>query len=471
MHYQDEKRPVTLVHALVDTADLLEDDSFDYLNLKKNYLNNMISWSFLKKLSDFNQWPLGCIGNFVENSLKEDVGAKNIAINVQAYNKYVYTSENGNTSGESEQIPKNALNLSKNGDYTNSILVLSITDDGKGLSIKEFNQVFYSFSVNEKKEHNYFKYGISLKTSAIRLANSFMLVSKTEDDFSVGLMSKNLQTKLDTDYIMTVIVNYVIQKEGEKKYVPRSNFAQQSLNLILNETKFMFKDEEAFISYVDTINTGTHIILYDLKQVSPAKSDLNKLENYELLFDFEEKDILFNYFDIQISERSFIDASLVTYLKFLFLKNRSINISVLGQKVDIKNPLLSIMNLSKTMPGVGAVKIANNLRCDDTPADCICIEGEIYKGILFNHSYFASLANICNFENSFNEKEIFNGILLYRDNRLVCRLDQDKLGDICYFVRKFEDYEADSDKSFFAVSGYIELPAATHHTLSNKTVN
>jgi hypothetical protein len=38
------------------------------------------------------------------------------------------------------------------------------------------------------------------------LANCFLLISKTEEDASVGLLSKNLQTKLDSDFILTPVV-------------------------------------------------------------------------------------------------------------------------------------------------------------------------------------------------------------------------------------------------------------------------
>ena len=43
----------------IDTNDLVDDNYFDFEKLKSNYLNNLLSWSFLKKISDFSQWPLG----------------------------------------------------------------------------------------------------------------------------------------------------------------------------------------------------------------------------------------------------------------------------------------------------------------------------------------------------------------------------------------------------------------------------
>ena len=77
----------------VDTNDLFNENNFDIENLKKNYLNNMISWQFLRKLSDFHQWPLGCIGSFIENSTKMKVETHNIHIDVKFFDKYVYKTE------------------------------------------------------------------------------------------------------------------------------------------------------------------------------------------------------------------------------------------------------------------------------------------------------------------------------------------------------------------------------------------
>ena len=40
----------------------------------------MMTWHFLKQLSDFHKWPIGCIGNFIKNSLKDYVSSNNIYI-------------------------------------------------------------------------------------------------------------------------------------------------------------------------------------------------------------------------------------------------------------------------------------------------------------------------------------------------------------------------------------------------------
>ena len=63
-----------------DTNDLLNMNFYSFEEIKKNYLNNLITWQFLKSLSDFYKWPLGCLGNFIKNSIKDYVNSKNIYI-------------------------------------------------------------------------------------------------------------------------------------------------------------------------------------------------------------------------------------------------------------------------------------------------------------------------------------------------------------------------------------------------------
>ena len=57
-------------------------------------------------------------------------------------------------------------------------MYLSIKDDGKGISCIKFNRIMLSFIKNQNKDLNYFKYGHNMKTTAIRLANSFLIISK-----------------------------------------------------------------------------------------------------------------------------------------------------------------------------------------------------------------------------------------------------------------------------------------------------
>ena len=450
-----------------DTNDLLDINFYSFEELKKNYLNNLITWKFLKSLSDFYKWPIGCIGNFIKNSLKEKINTKNIYIDI---NK-----------------------------YKNDEIFLLIKDDGKGMSCSQFNGVMYSFIKNQNKELNFFQYGFSMKATALRLANNFLIISKTSKEVSIGMISIQLQKKLkendkNNDFILTPIVNYrleKIEKKNKYRYTPKSNYPAESINLILEIVPFLFSNIDELIKYFDTFDTGTHIYFFDLKTIHKdeigylkvTNENINITTNYELVFNKDENDIYLNEeigFDNEF-KKDIIDFSFKKYLNFLYLKpNTNCNIFLYGKKIDIDNPYYNIKLMSSS--GMGVRKI-NNLnyspekngkdleKCD---INCFNIEGTEYNGILFNENFIDSISSNTNIGiEDIKEKDYLNGILLYKDNILINRLNQTFLGDISFFIRKMmnindkiykngENSESSENnfmkRKIFKKFGYIELP-------------
>ncbi len=97
------------------------------------------------------------------------------------------------------------------------------------------------------------------------------------------------------------------------------------------------------IIYLPFFYLGTHLFLFNLKCIS----NLYGQSNYELIACSKKKDIIYNFFDIQLGLSGFIDSSLRTYLKFLYLKqSQRTNIFILKERVNINNPLYSIYNIS-----------------------------------------------------------------------------------------------------------------------------
>ena len=438
-----------------DTNDLININFYSFEEIKKNYLNNLITWKFLQSLSDFYKWPLGCIGNFIKNSFKENLNTKNIFIDIKK--------------------------------FRNDEIYLSIRDDGKGMACSEFNGALFSFIKNQNEELNYFQYGFSMKTSALRLANSFLIISKTEKEISIGMISTELQKKLsedkkNIDYILTPIVNYKIgQNQIKDKYIPKSNFPTESLKLILDEIPFLFKDNESLMDYFDNFETGTHIYLFDLRTknknevgyLKTLKEDntLNQriISNYELLFDEDEKDILLNNtLDIQDEfKKNLIDFSFKKYLKFLFLKQeQKINIFLFGNKLDIDNPYYNIKSMVNDGENIEKIVKLNYISEDKNKViDCFDIEGSEYKGILFNEKFVDGINNTTSIAiDDIKEKDYFNGVLFYKDNVLVCRMNQLFFGDINFFVKKIMNLNDDNKdenktyKNIFKRNGYIQLP-------------
>jgi hypothetical protein len=410
-----------------DTSDLSEQNFYSFTEFKKNYLNNLITWSFLQKLSEFHHWPLGCIGNFIQNSTAEEANSKNIYIDVI------------------EQQHQT---------------ILTIKDDGKGISFPEFNQIMYSFSINQNKECNYFQYGLNLKTSAMKLANSFLLISKTDSNISIGLISKSLQIKIESDLILTPVVNYKITKnENEITYIPISNYPKESIHLIFEEISFLFKTQTEFETYLNSFNTGTHIFLYNLK--------LNNENQLDFIFDKNKPDIYYSLFTNIIGEENtekYIDVSLVQYLNFLFLKHPShTKIHLFNTKLTLQNPYYDIKKLSTNN---SECKHITKLKYDDNnKVNCFNIEGENYKGIMFNKEYVMQLGNelISDTEDIKDCERFFNGVLVYKENVLVMRIGQNKLGEMAYFIKK-----ANCNKMFFGVNGYVQLMDREYELMFNK---
>ena len=445
-----------------DTNDLINMNFYSFEEIKKNYLNNMMTWHFLKQLSAFYKWPIGCIGNFIKNSLKDYVSSKNIHID------YI--------------IPQNSENY------------ISIKDDGKGIISPDFNGIMYSFIKNQNKELNYFQYGFSMKASAIRLADSFLIISKTSKEVSIGMISKSLQKKLkDNDFILTPIINYRIEKKesNKMKYIAKSNFPSESLNLILEHINFLFKAEEELMNYFDTFDTGTHIYLFDLKK----KSNFLGEKNYELIFNEEENDICLNE-DFEFDEelkKNIIDFSLKKYLSFMVLKPlKDVCIFISEKKIDLENPYYNIKLLASLGNNIKKLNSINYFVNDEKEKiDCLNIDGMDYEGILFNENFIDSITSNTNIGvEDIKEKDYLNGILIYKENILITRLNQHNFGDLNFFIKKMMNLSNKEENDFsnnnnifeqnfiyknsnnilrkiFKKNGYIELPSNGYELMFN----
>jgi len=587
-------------HKQIDTLDLFDDNVFDLEILKKNFLNNLFSWSMLGKISDFNQWPLACLGNLVENSLKKEVNAQNVEIDLKIFfrekvanketnllnlnnNKNNNFNNNNKNIGESndyhekktkflislnksifqnftngkdnattkktqfildnikpenikdfilnkitekskeksKEFPNENENNLSNSNYIEKLTpVLIIKDDGRGIPALEFNQTLFFFSTNEKKEFSFLKSGMTLKTSALRLSNSMLIISKTDSEINLGLISQNLQTRIGSDFIITPVVNFSYAKNFLN---PKSVFYLQTLYFIFEEISFIFPSLENFLDYARSFNTGTHIFLYDLREMKSLENNFfnsaieNNLENlndfcieefllkkFELFFDLEKKDIIYSHFEIMVPDRKIIDCAFSNYTKFLFLKqNEDINFTLFGKKIPLVNPLLCLYNISKALPEIP--KIKQNLRIADNKSEnAILIDNEIYKGIIFNDNFLKNVQKESLYENIILHCDcILNGVLFYCDNRLISRMDQNRLGEVGYFLKKMEKmnkkirankrifdgsgqngnyissveenlkskgYEK-NEINLFPISGFLELPKDKYHLLHNKLVN
>jgi hypothetical protein len=422
----------------IDTNDLINMNDYSKDKLKQNYINNLITWKFLKNLCDYHQWPLGCIGNLIQNSLKPHIQSKNIYLDI------IENKENE--------------------------IILTIKDDGIGISCVEFNGILYSFNKNENEELYYFQYGLNLKTSALRLADSFFILTKRINEASIGLISKNLQKEISNDFILTPIINYKIEKTESKnkknKYIPQSNYPSQCLDLILQHIKSIFETKEKLYEYLDSFEIGTHLFLYDLKKIN---------DEYEFDFNKEKYDIYYNTFYEELGfddnlKKMLIDISLVQYLNFIQIKHINAKIHIFGKELILKNLYHDVFlsaTLSNDLIKIKNLKYESENENEKEKINCFYIEGDEYKGILFNEEFLNSLGQnpINNVDDLLDKDDYFNGILIYRENDLICRIDQSNFGDLSYFINKF--VKGKNKSKLFRVNGYIQLPIRGYELLFN----
>ena len=164
-------------------------------------------------------------------------------------------------------------------------------------------------------------------------------------------------------------------------------------------------------------------------------------------------------------------------MKFFYLRPvGNANVYLFKEKIKLYNPYYLVRNSVTDIEKVEKVwdlKLNNKQeKPDEKPNDqnkkcesMIC-DGELYKGFIYTCSYIENMLNSENFKFA-TEQELNNGLLIYVDNKIVCRFEQNKLGDIYYFVDKIEKAKG---KSLFSVMGYLEIPSHLYELLPNKMV-
>ena len=254
----------------IDTTNFNEfyNNSFNFKEIKSNYLSNLISFSFLKKVGTFYQWPFLCFSNLVENSIIHG-NSPNVDIDINCYSDEIYKrldilSDNKPISNDLREY---------NGDFSHKILVLTIKDNGIGIETELFNKILFCFDAKDtslmsciNNNPNYLNKNINIKSCCLRLGDSFFILSKTKNELNIGLISKQLQMKMNNDLILTPLVNYTIIKDKEKtKYNFKSQMGLQSENIILNVIRFLFWSIYEIFEYANRFDTGTHIFIFLFK--------------------------------------------------------------------------------------------------------------------------------------------------------------------------------------------------------------
>jgi hypothetical protein len=181
-----------------------------------------------------------------------------------------------------------------------------------------------------------------------------------------------------------------------------------------------------------------------------------------------------------------IDISLRKYLEFFLFEYKGANINLLKEKINVENNIIkklsSIVNNNlyslendyfndNGNNNNDILSSENVIIIDDSfslkgkklnnkeKINIILLKGELYKGILIKKEDKDTLVKIINDTFNVNISDeindlLYNNILIYLENRLVCRLGQNKFGDLPYFIKKQKKKEW-----YYNYMGYIELPS------------
>ncbi|ESO87312.1 hypothetical protein LOTGIDRAFT_107313, partial [Lottia gigantea] len=273
-----------------------------------------VSPAFLHANSTSHTWAFSAIAEIIDNAYDPDVNASELWIDkIEANNK----------------------------------TCLTFTDNGAGMDpdklIKMLSFGFCEKSVYESKSGHkpIGHYGNGFKSGSMRIANDVLVFTRHLRTQSVGMLS---QTFLDRTKAETVVVPLVTWSNKDRKREDN----EETINIRAITTFSDFKTEDrllAELKELEKLQTGTRIILYNLKSDKTGKLELDFESNPTDILNPQTLaiDTTSVYRPVQEAIARY-QVSLREYCSILFLKPR-MKIFLRGLKVKTK---LICKSLSQT---------------------------------------------------------------------------------------------------------------------------
>jgi hypothetical protein len=171
---------------------------------------------------------------------------------------------------------------------------------------------------------------------------------------------------------------------------------------------------------------------------------------------------------------------------------KDVCIFISEKKIDLENPYYNIKLLASLGNNIKKLNSINYFVNDEKEKiDCLNIDGMDYEGILFNENFIDSITSNTNIGvEDIKEKDYLNGILIYKENILITRLNQYNFGDLNFFIKKMMNLSNKEENDFsnnnnifeqnfiyknsnnilrkiFKKNGYIELPSNGYELMFN----
>ncbi|CAL8236154.1 unnamed protein product [Arctogadus glacialis] len=201
---------------------------------------NLISPKYLHSNSTSHTGPFSAIAELIDNAYDPDVNAKQI------------------------WIDKTKIR---------DMECLTFRDDGNGLSSDLMHHML-SFGYSDKKAEKgklpIGIYGNGFKSGSMRLGQDAIILSKSENEECVGMLSQTYLEKIQAKQITVPIIS--TKKPGEKHVMEEH---QASLRDILEHSPFNTEDELLTELHAIEGPTGTKIIIWNLRRTSEGNTELD----------------------------------------------------------------------------------------------------------------------------------------------------------------------------------------------------
>lgn len=398
-----------------DTYDLNDDNKFNFCYIKQESIDRLLSFSFLKKLSDNYQWPFYAI----QQILNSFPLSKSIHIN-----KFI----------------------------SNDKHVLSIKFTKTSIPKSDFISAFNAYN-KDNNTYTFYSQLLDIKLALMRIGNISLIINKdtSTKQIFISLISSYLQYTIDTDSLVTPLVIFDINTNEYKiNTSDKYNHGLQSLHLILHELYYIFDSKENMYLYFDDMEDNSVVLFI---------SDLRRISNNIYELNFTEKDENIYY----IRRIDNIDSSFNIYLNYSILKRNSqyeSQIYLNEKKIIYSNPFYSVYKtelmkmktdeetnwstliIENDVHNVNEIHqyIINNKQ----NVNCIIVKNSFCDIIAFNNKYDTS---------SYYENEFF----IYENNTLQMRINNKEFGIYSHSSNKQHKDKLNTIKGYIHINSINEV--------------
>eukprot|EP00826_Nyctotherus_ovalis_P061649 TRINITY_DN8791_c0_g1_i3.p1 TRINITY_DN8791_c0_g1~~TRINITY_DN8791_c0_g1_i3.p1 ORF type:complete len:403 (-),score=101.02 TRINITY_DN8791_c0_g1_i3:843-2051(-) len=312
---------------------------------------------------------------------------------------------------------------------------VEVLAEGVSVSADSFRDILYFFGKrsNQKTPADF---GL-LKQSLIKIGKAILVINKIGGSANVGLISSEYMDLLHTDSFYCPYVRLTM--EGGKLTADSSSLTL--LEKIVKYSYAPFEDKDRLLSYIQKMDDSVVFII----------AMISKLLKYKYVP--KEEDIEYQRKETDTQDYELLDYSLRIYLRYWNLWNKS---RVMLEETDaaLENPYVVLRRYVESRKISKWVKTINY---SFKKVDCV--------GFMFHINLFA-MPEMKTFE---KHCEIFNGVLVYWQNKLLMRVLGPRLGDHVELTRKAGRKKVKHGKThkLFKWNGYVSVTKGTKEDVSS----